>query len=236
MRWRAITASLVGAALCVGFGTKAFTEDKPAGTPPEVSENQKMMEELAKPGEMHAWLGKANGTWKVSGKCWCEGGKATDASGTATIRMTLGGRWQEHIFSGSLENRPFVGYGLTGYDNGKKEFTQIWLDNFSTGATVASGSLSDDKKTLTFTGTMEMGTVKVPFTSTLVMDGDNKATYSSTGTLEGKDFPMIELVYERTSSGSGVQSSGGQQGGGQQGGGGAAQPAGGTVRTGSRCR
>ena len=243
MRWRVFTAALVGAALCVGFGTRAFTEDQPAKAPerdPKVVEMQKKMEELAKPGEMHAWLGKAAGTWKVSGKCWCEGGTASEASGTATMRMTLGGRWQEQVFSGSLENRPFVGYGLTGYDNGKQEFTHIWLDNYGTGATVASGKLSDDKRTLTFNGTMEMGDTKMPFTSTLTIESENKATYSMTGNMDGKDTPIIELVYERTAS-SGVQAGGSggqaqqgqQQGGNQQGGG--MQPAGGTVR-GRPCR
>jgi hypothetical protein len=239
MRWRGITAAVVGTALCVGFSTKAFTEEPPAGKAPEAkapeesksSEQQKILDELANPGPMHGWLGMAAGTWKVTGRCWCEGGKPSDASGTATIRMTLGGRWQEHVFSGSLANRPFVGYGLTGYDNGKKEFTQIWLDNFSTGATLSSGTLSDDKKTLTLTGTMEMGPLNAPFKSTLTVEGENRATYSQTVTVDGQDTPMIELVYERTGAGGGVQAGGGQGGGMQQQGGGAqAEPARGTWR------
>jgi hypothetical protein len=242
MSWRGFTAALLGAALCVGFGAKAFTEDQPAGKVPEsdpkAAEMQKKMEELAKPGPMHEWLGMAAGTWKVTGSCLCEGGKRSEASGTATIRMTLGGRWQEHVFSGSLENRPFVGYGLTGYDNGKQEFTQIWLDNFSTGATVASGKLSDDKKTLSFSGTMEMGDVKMPFTSTLTVENENRAVYAMNGNMDGKDVPMMELTYERTGRGSGVQAGGGaggqQQGGQPQQG---MQPAGGgSYRSGNPCR
>jgi hypothetical protein len=198
MRWRGLTAAFTAAILCGWFGNRAFTEEAPKATEENpFAEKQKALEALAAPGEMHSLLAKATGSWKAKGTCNCAAGTPSDAGGTAEFRMVMGGRWQEQTFQGSFENRPFTGYGLTGYDNAKKEFVSIWLDNMGTGATMASGQLSDDKKTLTFNGTMDMGDTKVPFTQVLTFESENKVTMKINGTVDGNESQFMELTYER---------------------------------------
>ena len=217
MQWRGLTAAITAAVLCGWFGNRAFTEEAPpAGTENPSAERQKMVEQLATPGEMHALLAKATGSWKATGTCNCAAGTPSSAGGTAEFKMVMGGRWQEQTFQGSLENRPFTGYGLTGYDNGKKEFVSIWLDNHGTGATVSTGQLSDDKKTLTFNGTMEMGETKIPFRQVLTFESDNKATMKIFGTVDGNESEFMTLNYERQANAPGAQPTGTTMGGSGQ--------------------
>jgi hypothetical protein len=218
MRWRGLTAAITAAVLCGWFGNRAFTEEQPKAPDSATAERQKAMEQMATPGEMHAWLAKATGSWKATGTCNCAAGTPTSAGGTAEFRMVMGGRWQEQTFQGSFENRPFTGYGLTGYDNGKKEFVSIWLDNHGTGATMSTGTLSDDQKTLTFKGTMEMGDTKIPFTQTITVESENKATMRIVGNMDGTESEFMQLTYERQANAPTAMPAGGGMGGQAQGG------------------
>jgi hypothetical protein len=227
MQWRGITAAVTAAVLCGWFGNRAFTEEAPpAADANPNADKQKMIEQLATPGEMHAWLSKATGSWKATGTCNCAAGTPTSAGGTAEFKMVMGGRWQEQTFQGSFENRPFTGYGLTGYDNGKKEFVCIWLDNHGTGATVSTGQLSDDKKTLTLNGTMEMGEMKIPYRQEITVESADKATMKIVGTVDGKESEFMQLTYERQANAPGAAAPASTtMGGNAQPGGTYAQPA-----------
>jgi hypothetical protein len=57
----------------------------------------------------------------------------------------------KHI--GEWSGMPFEGMGLDGYDKGKREYFNVWLDNMGTGIMMLTGHASADGKGVTYTGT-----------------------------------------------------------------------------------
>jgi hypothetical protein len=45
---------------------------------------------------------------------------------------------------------PFHGGGLVGYDNVKKKYTMLWVDEMSTQMMIADGTLDESAKTITY--------------------------------------------------------------------------------------
>ncbi len=195
MRIWALALVVVGAAGWLGRG--AFSDDaKPAGAPSE-AEMEKMMEQLATPGEMHAWLAKFNGGWNVTGEFTEMDGSKLPMCGTACIRMVLGGRWQEQIFNATYKRKPFQGRGMTGYDNEKKQFTNFWFDTMSTSTAPATGTLSADGKVLTLAGEWEMMGTKMPFKYVLTSINACRFTFAMSMTMEGKEMAVGHMTYTR---------------------------------------
>lgn len=200
MRWRglaAVAAIAVAGGWCAGRG---FSDEAPkAGEGmPSAAEMERMMEQLATPGEMHAWLAKMDGAWDVRGKFTEADGKMTESSGHACLRMVMGGRFQEQILHSTMQGKPFTGYGLTGFDNGKQKFVNTWLDNWGTGFTPAEGTLSADKKVLTFGGTMVMGPLSMPFRYVLTVVDDAHLTFQMYGTVGDQESLMMDMAYVRS--------------------------------------
>ena len=185
---------VVGAAGWVGRG--AFSDDKkPAeGAEPDM---EKVMEELAKPGEMHKWLAKFDGSWDVSSVFHEQDGSTITEKGTATFRMILGGRFSEQVFSGSFKGKPFEGRGLTGYDNLKKQYVNYWFDTMSTYVAPATGPAPEGGKSLTLNGSWEMPGMQMPFKYVLSWVDDKTFTFVMVGSIQGQDVPMGEMTYTR---------------------------------------
>jgi hypothetical protein len=187
------------------FGRQAIGED--AGAPPgmpspeDMAKLEKMIQELATPGEPHKMLASQEGDWNVAVKALDhKTGQMVDSTGTATMRMILGGRWQEHTFRGTFDGKPFEGRGLTGYDNHKKEFVNYWFDTMGTGASVATGQCSEDHKVLTMTGTWEMPEPlgKMPFRMVTTRKSDTEFTFAAYSSAMGMpESLMMEMTYTR---------------------------------------
>lgn len=199
MRRTLIALLAVAAGVGGWFGRRAFSDDgKAGGAMPSEEEMEKMMEVLAKPGDMHRWLAASEGTWDVTAKHYDMKGAVTESKGSATIKMILGGRWQEQTYSGSYKGKPFDGFGLTGYDNAKKEFVGYWFDSMGTSAGVSTGQASEDRKTLTMAGSWEMPGMKMTYRTTLTVKSEKEMVFSVSGSMGGgKEFPMMELAYTR---------------------------------------
>lgn len=190
----------------VAFGFvagRAFSEDaKPAGPPKmdpaAIQEMEKLMEQLATPGEQHRWLAKANGGWRVTGHFLEPDGSKSMVCGTACFRMVLGGRWQEQVLTATMKGKRFEGRGMTGYDNAKQRFENTWFDTMSTSHAPAYGQRSEDGKTLTLTGEWEMpGGMKMPFRYVSTYVNDCRMTFQMYMTMEGQEMLMGEIVYSR---------------------------------------
>jgi hypothetical protein len=114
---------------------------------------QKAMAEYMTPGKMHEFLAKNAGEWKTVMKLWMSpGGEPVVSEGTAVSEMILGGRYLQTKHTGTIMNMPMMGLGLDAFDNGKKIFVSVWLDNFGTGVMVLEGTLNEDHTVLTYTG------------------------------------------------------------------------------------
>lgn len=196
MRKPWIVFAFVAAGACGWFARSASSEDAPAA-PACTPEQQAAMEALAQPGEMHTWLGSHVGTYDLDIKTMDAEGKPATAKATATIAMVLGGRFQEQRLSGTFMGKPYEGYGLTGYDNAKKEFVNYWFDTMGTAPSVARGARSADGKSLAMAGTWDMPTGPMPFKQVVEVTGEKTMTFKMTATMGGAEMTMMEATYTR---------------------------------------
>ena len=98
---------------------------------------------FAAPGAQHELLNPLVGTWNYTTQ-FRMGPNAPWATGhgQSVNRWILGGRFLlQDITSEPSEYLPmeFSGFGLLGFNNYHKHFTQVWMDTFSTGVTVLQG-------------------------------------------------------------------------------------------------
>mgnify|MGYP001767101306 CR=1 FL=1 len=167
-------------------------------------QEQKMMKlwmENATPGENHKYFEYFTGDWEVTATMWMAPGAAPEvAKGDCKSEIILGGRFLKSYSTGSMMGMPYEGLSITAYDNFKKEFVTIWIDNAGTGIYQTSGTLDKATKTRTETGLwddiMTGGKFKVRLTVKVIDDGKYIFEMYSTNP-EGKEFKSGEIVYIR---------------------------------------
>lgn len=139
-----ITSIMLLAFFLITGGNKVFAQEDAA---------QKAMTDYMTPGKMHEFLARNVGEWKTVLKLWMQpGGEPVISEGTSVSEMILGGRYLQSKHTASVMNMNMQGLGLDAFDNGKKVFTSVWLDNFGTGIMVLEGTCNDDMTLLTLTG------------------------------------------------------------------------------------
>ena len=107
------------------------------------------------PGTVHQMMASWDGTWNGDMTMWhYDGAPAEKMTGTAVNKMILGGRYQESTHSGNMMGMPFEGRSLLAYDNADKKFVSSWVDNWSTGIMIMTGTWDETTKSMTLTGTM----------------------------------------------------------------------------------
>lgn len=160
--------------------------------------------EAGTPGEMHQWLTEGAGKWTGKQTMWMA--PDTDpmtSEVTMTITPILEGRYVKCEYAGEIPGMgPFLGYGLTGYDNVARKFQGTWIDNHSTGIMTGTGELSSDNKTLTWTYTYNCPITLKP----TKMREIDRITGKDTRSMEmhgvdpksGKEFKMMEISFTRT--------------------------------------
>ena len=131
-------------------------------------------------------------------KSWNGPGEPAVSEGTSENRMILGGRYLEQKFQSTMMDMPFEGYGLTGYDNGAKQYWFFWIDNLSTSMMAGRGGMDESGKTLTTTATMP-GPDGKPMDVRIVtaIVDENQHVFSMYGQMGGKEMLMMEITYTR---------------------------------------
>ena len=116
---------------------------------------QKAWQAYMTPGDVHKMIAESDGEWNLDITMWMDP-KAPPTKSTATCKneMIMGGRYQLSKTTGDMMGMPFEGMGLVGFDNAKKIFTSIWVDNFGTGTTTLEGPWDPKTKSITFKGKM----------------------------------------------------------------------------------
>ncbi|HYM81978.1 MAG TPA: DUF1579 domain-containing protein [Candidatus Limnocylindria bacterium] len=202
---------MIGIVLAIGLVVPALVlaaaAAKPAANKPQTATmktdaaHDAAMEEmmkLGKPGPEHAGLEKMAGTWKAVNKSWFVPGEPTVNEGTAESRMILGGRFLEQKFHGTMMGQAFEGYGLTGYDNVKKTYTTMWIDNMGTYISTGTGSMDAAGKELTMKSMMP-GPDGKPIEHRMVTKvvDDKTHVFSMYAPYNGKEQLMMEITYTR---------------------------------------
>jgi hypothetical protein len=151
-------------------------------------------------GEMHKMLANANGDWKAEMSFWMAPGAEVEKSTAHCMNtMILGDRFQESAFEGTVMGMPFQGKGIVGYDNIKKVFSSVWIDNMSTSISYSEGPYDAKTNSITFKGKMmdPMTSKEVPIRQVYKMTADNHHVFEMYTMHEGKEFKSMQIDYRR---------------------------------------
>jgi hypothetical protein len=163
-----------------------------------------MWEAMNKPTEMHKFLQAGVGEWKCSLKMVMMPGAPEETSqGTSSCTSILDGRFTKVDFHGQFDTpagpQKFTGMGLYGFNTATKQFENVWVDSMSNHMAIATGTLSDDKKTLTWKGTYKdpmSGQDKKIKQIEKIID-DNTRIFEMYDEADGKEFRSMEITYNR---------------------------------------
>jgi len=184
--------------------TSALAVEGQQEQPKMSAEQQAAMDEwmkIATPGQPHKMLERLAGSYTVAVTQWEQpGAPPSKSTGSSESRMVLGGRFVHDSFKGELMGMPFEGIGYTGYDNYKKTYVSVWMDNFGTMMMTMKGTCDAAGTTCDFKGDMDDIMTK----KTVTMRSVTKVVDARTHTFEmyypgpdGKEFKMMEMVYTR---------------------------------------
>ena len=180
-------------------------DEKPAKKEKAAPTQEEMMKawmEVATPGEAHKVLANFAGKWDTSSKMWmAPGTEPMQTKGTAEGKLILGGRFLETTHSGSMMGMPWEAKALTGYDNFRKHYQSLWIDNMGTTMTLLNGKADADGKTFTYQGKMDEPATNEkdkPFTMVEKHVSKDEVVVSLTTKVEGKDFKFLEVTYKRS--------------------------------------
>jgi hypothetical protein len=147
-----------------------------------------------KPGPEHERLKKLEGTWEATVRS--EGG---ESKGTMTYKMEFGGLWLVSDFKGDFGGQKFQGKGFDGYDPIKKKYVAVWVDSMSVTPMLGEGTFDKEGKVLTHFGEAPgMDGKMAKYKSvTEIKDPDNMIFSMSMQDKQGKDQPMLTIMYKR---------------------------------------
>lgn len=148
----------------------ADTSHKPAGQPEMklppgwTAEDMQACMMAGMPGKEHQTLMSYAGTWKGECKMWMGPGMdPITTTQTWTMTPFMDGRFLKNDVTGDIPGMgPFVGMGLTGFDNVSKKFVGTWVDSMGSGIMNGTGELSADGKTETWSFTYNCPVTKKP--------------------------------------------------------------------------
>jgi hypothetical protein len=198
--------------LAIGFFTTAVAgvaEEKPAGetksnekgvTDQNQASDMEIWKEYATPSENHKVLDAFVGTWDYTVKWWSSPNSEPEISkGTSKVRWIMGGRFLERTAKGTSMGQPFEGMGITGYDNARKEYVSVWIDNMGTGVMVSSGKYYASTKIFEEKGSFtqpKMG--ETPFKAvTKIISDDNFVYDIYTKDKDWQEYKALEIDYMR---------------------------------------
>ena len=200
--------ALIGLAFLGGMTFQQQTGTKPAAAPTtqdwgdDPMANPEFMAAWiasSTPGEHHAELAKAAGTWDVVTKMYMSpGAEATDSPAHAESKMILGGRYLMEEFKSEFMGQPFDGVLLSGYDNLHGEYFSIWLDTMSTWPSVVRGK-KDKEGRVSQSGLMHdvMSPEGRPYRH-VSWEEDGKFRTTMYDTLpDGTEWEVMDMTYSR---------------------------------------
>ena len=151
------------------------------------------------PGPMHELMKPMAGNWKTTSKTWMEPGEPKISEGTCESTWILGNRYLQSSYKGAMEGMPFEGVGIMGYDNVKKEFVSVWMDNMSTGVAMSDGMMDASGKVLTMNSMMadpQTGKM-VPYKFVTTVKDNDMYTMTMSSVMDGKERMDMEITYTR---------------------------------------
>jgi len=156
--------------------------------------------EYSTPNENHKLLDAFVGDWDYTVKWWMAPGTEPEVStGTTSIKWIMGGRFLKEKAVGTSMGQPFEGMGIMGYDNEKKKYESVWIDNMGTGMAKDTGIYDPATKTIN-----EEGTFSCPMEGDKTYRSVTKIPVNDSFTFEWymndkdeKEYRAMEITYTR---------------------------------------
>ncbi len=193
-----------GILAATAFALPSFAADSNQSSSKMNAEQQKMMQNMemaAKVSDQHKSLDYLLGSWTTTTKMWHEKNATPEVStGTTRFESALGGRFVQETFDGTAMGKPFQGVGYIGYDNMKKKYISLWMDNMSTGVSMLEGESSDQGKTIKTAGDVMCPMTGKPqqMRSIMTKVSNNEVHYEHyMKDPKGAEFKALEVVYKR---------------------------------------
>jgi hypothetical protein len=195
---RAILITMFAAAFLATALVRAAEE--PAKKGPSQEEMMAAMMKAAAPGPEHVKLRTMEGKFSAEVTAMMPDGKEEKSTGTMKNEMILGGRYLKNDYSGTMMGMPFKGGGLLGYDNMKKKYVMLWVDEMSTQMTVSEGTMDESAKTITTTATIDcpLDNSKKTMKQVLTLTDEDHHTFEMFEvTPDGKENKALSIKYTR---------------------------------------
>lgn len=185
-------------------GMKEAAHAAPPEGMPDMEAMMAAYVQAATPGPMHERLTSTVGVWDGKIKSYMNpdpNAAPQESTSVATITAIMGGRFTHCEVRGEMDMGPmgkheFIGGGIYGYNNTTEEFESTWIDNLGTLMVHFTGKLSDDGKTLTWTGhyTDPMSKQKTWMKNIEKETGPDTMVMEMWGPgMDGKDMKMMEI-------------------------------------------
>lgn len=134
------------ATACQSTSKSTLNEDE------RMAEMQAKWTEFATPGSAHEVLNHKVGRWNLKVMMYMTpGAAAIESPGTSETKWIMDGRYLQDDTRGTVMGQPFVGHGLSGYDNLTGKYTGVWIDNMGTGVMTSEGTYDPSSRTFHYT-------------------------------------------------------------------------------------
>jgi hypothetical protein len=207
-RTKWIVSGALAVALVVSVSVVRSEEKAAAPSAADKEQMAKMMMEMGKPGPEHERLKAYVGDWDADVSFNCPLDNSVQKSkGVMHVKPILGDRYLQMNYEGEMAGpdgktmMPFKGMGVSGFDKGKKKYTNVWLDEMSTGMMITEGTA--DGNVLTLEGQcvdpMSGKPMKVKEVITETDSTHHKYELHMTGPGEEKMMTVLEIQYTKRS-------------------------------------
>lgn len=206
-----VGALVVGAAACGAWGAASVWQ--PEGEHPGKKYVEEYMARAADPNAManymkagetgpaHEFLALFTGEFDSVNRMWWDPEQAPmESRGSCTNTMIMDGRFLKTEYKGDMMGIPFSGLALTGFDNNKKLFTNIWIDSMSTGIAPAYGNLDRTGTVMTLVGQMDepnTGEIGKLYKQVFRLVDEDHHVMEMYEILYGDEFKVMEIAYTR---------------------------------------
>ena len=190
------TAVIVAGTIIASF---ALAEDASQKTDPGMEEMIKKAEAAGTPGAAHKALEPLVGNWTAEVKSWMTpGAPPTVSQATAKSTWVMNGRFVQQEFTGDFMGKSFRGVGLTGYDNMKKKYSNVWIDDMHTSMFTSEGE--GENNVITLEGKYDCPITDrkdLPMKQVLLIVSQDKHVFEMHDPTKGSDSKTMEITYTR---------------------------------------
>lgn len=180
--------------LCASLILPVYAQDQNA------ADQQKAWTEYMTPGWAHEMMAEHAGEWNTTTTMWMDpSAPPQKMEGTSKNEMIMGGRYLKSTHFGNMMGMPFEGMSLEGFDNAKKEFTSVWIDNFGTGTSISTGKYDEETKSIIYTGNMyePMQGKDVMIKEIVKTINKDHHIIEMYGFVDGKEIKTMEIEFKR---------------------------------------